>query len=430
MNNFQSILSQINETLHSLPDWNNLSEFVSEFHFSWLKLGNLVQQQLVQARIDEKETQYQSPRTLREKRYYTPLGEMVVKRRAYVTPDGIKVKVDEELALPKDKWLPIVLELACALGVSSEFPNSHKLFQKWTQISLTEKTLANQVEHTGNVLQTQEFDCQCEPDTCSQPESTNSAPSKSDLLYVGVDGVMTPLNQKQGYKEAKVGVIFWSKDHQKIKGQRGKIRRREYVATLKSRNEFRNRVSLLYHQIATEKPTNTVVIGDGAHWIWEMAQSQFPGSIEILDFFHLSEYVWAVAKAAYPKDEQKQKDWVQLQQQLLKKSQWQTVLQNSHQLTRNKKNLIEVITDLERYLTNNQSRIDYQAYLKAGLMIGSGVVESSNRRVVTQRLKQAGMHWSKKGAEGVMALRAAYLSNSNRWSSFWSQRSTIETKLA
>ena len=69
----------------------------------------------------------------------------------------------------------------------------------------------------------------------SEPEATNSAPSKSDLLYVVVEVVMTPLNQKQGYKEAKVGVIFWSKDHQKIKGQRGKIRRREYVATLKSR---------------------------------------------------------------------------------------------------------------------------------------------------------------------------------------------------
>ncbi len=70
MNNFQSILSQVNKTLHSLPDWNNLSEFVSEFHQIWLKLGNFVQQQLVQARIDEKETQYPSPRTQREKRYY------------------------------------------------------------------------------------------------------------------------------------------------------------------------------------------------------------------------------------------------------------------------------------------------------------------------------------------------------------------------
>lgn len=82
MNNFQSILSQVNETLHSLPDWNDLENFVGEFHHMWLKLGNFVQQQLVQARIEETETQYRSPRTSREKRYYTPLGEMVVKRRA------------------------------------------------------------------------------------------------------------------------------------------------------------------------------------------------------------------------------------------------------------------------------------------------------------------------------------------------------------
>lgn len=58
-----------------------------------------------------------------------------------------------------------------------------------------------------------------------------------------------------------------------------------------------------------------------------MAQEQFPGSVEILDFFPLSEYVWKVAKAAYPKQEKTQKNWVKLQQQLLKKSQWQTVIQ-------------------------------------------------------------------------------------------------------
>ena len=431
MNNFQSILSQVDETLHSLPDWNELENFVDEFHNIWFKLGNFVQQQLVQAKIDEKEIQYQYPRTKREKRYYTPLGEMVVKRRAYVTPDGLLVKVDEELGLPKDKWLPIVLELACALGINSEFPNSHQLFQRWTHLELTEKTLANQVEKAGNILQSQEFGFEHQPTPILQSESTNSVPSKSNVLYVGVDGVMTPLNQKQGYKEAKVGVIFWSKDHQKIKGKRGVIRQREYVATLKSRAEFRNRVSNLYKQIAESKATNTVVIGDGAHWIWEMASEQFPDSVEILDFFHLSEYVWAVAKAAYPKGEQQQKDWVKTQQQLLKISQWKTVIQNSQIFPRKKPDLIKAITDLERYLTNNQSRIDYRSYLNAGLMIGSGVVESSNRRVVTQRLKQAGMHWSVFGAEGVMAMRAAYLSNSNRWSSFWSRESTIlKSKLA
>lgn len=181
----------------------------------------------------------------------------------------------------------------------------------------------------------------------------------------------------------------------------------------------------MYNQIAGQKIAQTVVIGDGAHWIWQMAQEQFPDSIKILDFFHLSEYVWKVAKLAYPKNEQKQKDWVRIQQNLLKQSQWKTVILHSSQLKRKKQDLIKAISDLERYLTNNQSRIDYQSYLKAGLMIGSGVVESSNRRVVTQRLKQAGMHWSVSGAEGVMALRAAYLSNSNRWLNFWSSESTI-----
>jgi hypothetical protein len=64
------------------------------------------------------------------------------------------------------------------------------------------------------------------------------------------------------------------------------------------------------------------------------------------------------------------------------------------------------------------------------MSIGSGVVESSNRRIVTQRLKCALLHWSASGAEGVMALRAVYLSNSNRWSSFWKERSTIKDRLA
>jgi hypothetical protein len=430
MNNLKSILSHISDTLQDLPDCHHLEEFVGEFYSIWLKLGNFVQQSLFQAKIEEKEAQYDHPRTKREKRYYTPLGEMVLVRRAYETRDGIKVKVDEELGLPKDKWLPMVLELACALGVSSEFPNSHSLFQKWTTLNLTQKTLANQVEKVGNQLQSQEFKVQCDIDLSSQLSVDNLESEQADLLYVGVDGVMTPLNQKQGYKEAKVGVIFWSNDHQKVGKKRGVIRKREYVATLKSRLEFRNRVSQLYHQVAGTKPTKTVVIGDGAHWIWSMASEQFPGSVEILDFFHLSEYVWSVAKAAYPNKEDTQKDWVKIQQQLLKKSEWTTVIENCHQFPKKKKDLKGAITDLERYLTNNQSRIDYCSYLKAGLMIGSGVVESSNRRVVTQRLKQAGMHWSFFGAEGVMALRAVYLSSSSRWSNFWSSLSYNQIKLA
>jgi hypothetical protein len=52
-------------------------------------------------------------------------------------------------------------------------------------------------------------------------------------------------------------------------------------------------------------------------------------------------------------------------------------------------------------------------------MIGSGVIESSNKKVVGQRLKQSGMFWSKEGANSVMTLRACLLSSSKNWENFW-----------
>ena len=106
-----------------------------------------------------------------------------------------------------------------------------------------------------------------EQDKESEADSLTPDIEKKERIYVGVDGVMTPLNQKQGYKEAKVGVIFWEKHHQKSQGQRGMIRQREYVATLNSRGEFRKKVSQLHEQVVGQQKPETIVIGDGAHWI-------------------------------------------------------------------------------------------------------------------------------------------------------------------
>ncbi|MGK7950774.1 MAG: hypothetical protein AB4368_18840 [Xenococcaceae cyanobacterium] len=53
--------------LSSLPNWNDLSEFLVKFHKDWQELGNLVQQELVQAKIEELESKYDSPRTKRGK---------------------------------------------------------------------------------------------------------------------------------------------------------------------------------------------------------------------------------------------------------------------------------------------------------------------------------------------------------------------------
>ena len=119
---FSLIIEILLQQQDSLPHYNNLYQFTTSFYQYWQQLGRLVQQQLVQSNIEKVEAQHKEPRTKKKKRYYTPLGEMVIQRRGYQTSGGIKFKADQELKLPQEKWLPSVLELACALGVSSEFP--------------------------------------------------------------------------------------------------------------------------------------------------------------------------------------------------------------------------------------------------------------------------------------------------------------------
>lgn len=65
------------------------------------------------------------------------------------------------------------------------------------------------------------------------------------------------------------------------------------------------------------------------------------------------------------------------------------------------------------YYFHNRHRMDYAAYRQAGLPIGSGTIESACKTVVQARMKQAGMRWSREGAQAMLALRCLLLSN--RW---------------
>ncbi len=43
----------------------------------------------------------------------------------------------------------------------------------------------------------------------------------------------------------------------------------------------------------------TVVIGDGAPWIWNIAPERFPRAIQIVDRFHVKKTLGTVSKAVY-----------------------------------------------------------------------------------------------------------------------------------
>ncbi|NET37555.1 MAG: ISKra4 family transposase [Cyanothece sp. SIO1E1] len=393
---------------------------VSEFAEAWRELGCTIVQGQLQAQLEVAEASYAGARQRRSKRYHTPLGTVELTRRVY--DQGGECLGATALGLPVDGWFSSVKELGCALGVGSEFANANCLLHRWSGVSITERTLANQVEASGSELvamaATDEAEAVCP--VVSSISSATAPARERPVFYIGADGIHTPM-RGGGTCEAKVGVMFWQRDHWRLSPQRSMVKHRQYVATLDGVDAFREHLNRCYTQTVQQRPHQVVFLGDGAAWIWLMAALLFPDAIQILDFFHVSEYLWEVARNAFARNANEQKAWVETQQEALKASQWQTVVAAAQRLPPTSAALTTSIERLVRYLQQQQSRIDYRSYLQQGLMIGSGVVESSNRRIVTVRLKQSGMFWSKVGAEAVMNLRACYLSSSERWQDFWQQ---------
>lgn len=396
---------------------------VNEFVEAWRDLGCAILQQQLQAQLEAAEAEHSGARQRRSKRYHTPLGTVELTRRVYGSPSG-ECHGEKALGLPTDGWFSAVKELGCALGVGSEFSNANRLLERWSGVKLSERTLANHVEAAGTELITQAATNEAEA-VCPGVSSVSAAaapPPKRPVFYIGADGIHTPM-RGGGTCEAKVGVMFWQQDHWRLCPTRSIVKRREYVATLAGVDAFREQLNRCYTQTVQQHPHQVVFLGDGAAWIWLMAALLFPDAIQILDFFHVSEYLWEVARNAFPNDADQQRSWVETQQETLKQSQWRSVVEAAQRLPPTTAALTDSIERLVSYLSHNQNRIDYRSYCEQGLMIGSGVVESSNRRIVTVRLKQSGMFWSKLGAEAVMNLRACYLSSSKRWQDFWRESS-------
>ena len=147
-----------------------------------------------------------------------------------------------------------------------------------------------------------------------------------------------------------------------------------------------------------------MVLGDGATWIRNMAEEFFPDAQQILDFFHLCENVYEYARHYFKTDERKSKQWADRTCAALKESQHMSVLEElkSHDV----RHMIKCPVNLLGYITNNVNNIDYATYEQKGYFIGSGAIESGNKVVLQQRLKQAGMRWNVETAQNMLTLKA------------------------
>ncbi len=163
----------------------------------------------------------------------------------------------------------------------------------------------------------------------------------------------------------------------------------------------------------SSKTREARVISDGASWIGNVCKELFCGRpvTYILDMFHLSEYLSDALKAIIPGAAERRQRF-EADKARLKDNRAAAVIED----LRPHADRHEAVATCVKYMESNISRMQYGTYIKRGLHIGSGVVESACRSLVCMRLKQPGNHWSVAGANAILLLRSCI--RNNRWADY------------
>jgi hypothetical protein len=152
-----------------------------------------------------------------------------------------------------------------------------------------------------------------------------------------------------------------------------------------------------------------------------VAETYFKDATRILDWYHLSEHIWAAGRALYANNEKAAGGWVSTCLSHLHESSGIGLLRHLQRCRKVRDAADHPALDaLIHYVQPRLAITDYVDYRAAGYVIGSGMMESTCKQLVEQRLKGNGMQWSEPGAVAMTALVAHRLNAT--WDRFWASR--------
>ncbi|MCI0355804.1 MAG: transposase [Acidobacteria bacterium] len=141
--------------------------------------------------------------------------------------------------------------------------------------------------------------------------------------------------------------------------------------------------------------------GKRLHWQW------------IVDFYHAAQRLTTMAEALFGAGREASA-WAARMRKLLKKSNGPFRVLHAAAAMQGRVSMSAARRKLFRqayhYLRTRTKHLQYAAFRRQGLPIGSGVTEAACKTVFTQRLKLSGMRWSGPGAQTILNLRVLLLS--------------------
>jgi len=210
------------------------------------------------------------------------------------------------------------------------------------------------------------------------------------------------------------GTVFRLDHRGQTAGGRPVITQRGYVLTRQGLDALRQQMHGEALRRGLGQAASVLVIGDGAVWIWRLADDRWPQAKQRLDFYHAVQHLVAVGRALWGEDKEKFKAWLKpLVRQLKNESAVKVIGQLDEALAGLPAGpSAEAVAREIAYLREHQERMDYRAGRRAGEPLGSGAVEATCRQYQC-RFKRPGQFWSQAGDEALLCLETFW--RNNRW---------------
>lgn len=328
------------------------------------------------------------------------------------------------MKLVKHSWSPETIEHAVELAIQiPSYVRAATAFQRLTRLVISKSSLQQLVCEYGDRLveiQAQEAAAMLTvPVDMAEGEAWRAIPEPdSEEMAVAMDGGLVNI-RGEGWKEVKIAAVSAIETRSEDGEEPAvSLNRTSYRAGLWQAARFANQQWAESCRRGLEKAQRVVCVNDGAPWIWVLvAMCYAPRCIEILDWWHAVEKLWELAFTLWGQEAKQSHDWAQEQKSLLWEGNLRQIFRGLRLLCPRGEPLPDKIRLGIGYLFRHRWRMRYPEFRQAGCPIGSGTVESACKVVMQERMKQAGMRWSRTGAQAMLALRSVLLSQ--RWQEVW-----------
>jgi len=335
--------------------------------------------------------------------------------------------LDQRFGLQPGQVSAGLAPLLALAGVETAFEEGCELVERFLLLEVSDNTLRKETQtfgqlqaHNERVWQAKSQDPQC------LQERQQIQFEHPKRLYGSLDGTHVPIGEE--WRELKTGSWY---EVERVRtasspgvGQVDELRARRisYYCDIADAQAFEPLLWATGVQRRADLAAEIVFVADGAAWVWNLVERNFPQAVQIVDWYHAVEYLAPIAEAAFGAESHSGKDWLEAVRTDLWEGHIDQVIAACHPFQKHAQ-AGEAARRATTYYTNNAKRMDYARFRAAGYQIGSGTIESGCKQIATQRLKRSGARWTLEGARMTAKARAAWLSG--QWDSLAADRAAL-----